>query len=186
MPVLSWEGGGPTQGGLANVGVDIVLPLVQTAEPAGADPEVPDDDYFVVERIVGQWYLRSEQAIGRNYHVHERVYVVESGANFYALRDLVSREQADTSFLYHNVTAWMGGGWTADTWGNWQNGSTDVIPAVQNAGQHGPLFRDIRVGRRIAEGESLIYHWQFAGTIDPEDDDFFCKSWIRVLLSKRS
>lgn len=178
-----WSNGAPINAGVTNVGVDIVIPLVDTEEAAALENDlVPEHDEFVVERLIGQWQLRGEQVAPSNYFVHERVYVTQSTAGTVALRDLVAAGEADTSFLYHNVTLWSAS-FNNDVWGNWQVGGVgDATPPEANVAQHGPLFRDIRVGRRLEEGEALVYHWQLRGTVAPGDAEFSVKCWFRTLV----
>lgn len=177
----AWDPGAPVNAGIPNQGVDIVLVLVDTEEPVAAEPVVPERDDFVVERIIGQFMIRGEQPVQRNYFIHERVYVVDAGGGVVALRDLAAASEADTSFLYHNVTQWMAE-MNSDTWGQWQEAAVDNRPSVSNSMIHGPFFRDIKVGRRIREGEALIYHWQLVGTVDPGDAEFSVKPWLRTLV----
>jgi len=82
--------------------------------------------------------------------------------------------------LYIQVTPW-GFEWNNDDWGNWSAPGlvTDRPGAFRNGG---PTFRDIKVGRRIAEGEALIYHIQIQGAIVPDDTTFHMNSWLRVLI----
>jgi len=70
------EPGGSGFDTVVNVGKDIILVLVDTVEATGDEPAVPENDNFVVERIIGQWNLRSTEPIARDYYIHERVYVV--------------------------------------------------------------------------------------------------------------
>lgn len=177
-----WASGDPTTAGILNVGRDIVLVLVDSEEPTGEEPVVPEQDDFVVERIIGQWKLTGAQPAGTNLYVHERVYVVDSEPGSLALRDIANRREADTSFLYHQVTAWDAG-WNADVWGNWASSGlvTDRVGTYRNGG---PYFRDIRVGRKVLEGHALVYHLQLEGVAIPTDGNFSAQFWMRTLLRK--
>lgn len=168
--------------GITNVGRDIVLVLVDSEEPTGDEPVVPENDNFVIERVIGQWQLTGNEAVGLNYFIHERVYVTEVGPGSVSLRDLSSAREADTSFLYHNITSWDAS-YNGDTWGNWNSsGLVTDQPAQYRTG--GPYFRDIKVGRRVNEGEALIYHLQIEGAGIPVDATFGGQFWMRTLLRK--
>ncbi len=105
--VDSWYSSSPGGGGvIINQGKDIILVLVDSEEPAASEPVVPSDDEFVVERVIGQWNLEGTQATSRNYYVHERCYVVQATQAQVAVRDIAAADEADTSFMYHQVTAW--------------------------------------------------------------------------------
>jgi len=176
-----WSSGAPIQAGILNTGKDIILILIDSEEPLADEPVVPENDSFVVERIIGQWQMRFDTpAVATNYFVHERVYVTDATAGSVAVRDLALYNEADTSFLYHQVTP-LSASYINDTWGNWDAaGNVTDLPAQYRLG--GPYFRDIKVGRRIQEGEALIYHWQLQGTVVPGDGEFSVKCWIRSLL----
>lgn len=177
-----WASGDPGSAGILNVGRDMVLVLVDSEEPTGQEPVVPEQDDFVVERVIGQWMVNGAQAVAANFFIHERVYVVESEPGALALRDLANRREADTSFLYHQVTSWDAG-WNADAWGNW-NSSGLVSDRPSVFATVGSNFRDIRVGRKVLEGHALVYHLQIEGVAIPTDGDFNAKFWMRTLLRK--
>ncbi len=177
-----WASGAPDNAGILNVGRDIVLVLVDSEEATGEEPRVPEQDDFVCERIIGQWKLLGNEAPAANYFIHERVYVVDSEPGALALRDLANRREADTSFLYHQVTPWSIL-YDGDSWGNWNSaGVTANVPAQYRPG--GPFMRDIRVGRKILEGHALIYHLQIEGVGIPVDGNFSAQFWMRTLLRK--
>jgi len=163
-----------------NNGIDIVVVLIDTVEPAAAEPVVPENDNFVVERIIGQWQLRSTAAIARDAFIHERIYLAQVAPASISVRDLASQEQADTSLLWTQVTPWSAE-WNNDSWGNWQGASVvSDRPGIFRAG--GPNFRDVRVGRRISEGEALIYHLQIEASTPPADNEFHLEMWMRCLV----
>lgn len=181
-----WFQFGPAGVGIGNVGNDIVLVLVDTEENLGNEPLVPEYDEFVVERVIGQWHLTGTEAVGADRYVFERVYVVEATAATVATRNLTDWLEADTSFMYTNVTQWTSP-MNGKTWGNWAQSRLDlasVSTGVQNTGMHGQMFRDIKVGRALREGEALIYHWQLSGGA-PVDDAFNVKCWFRTLIRER-
>lgn len=171
------------QGGLTpgagNVGNDSIVNLINTDF---ADPGDPRQDNFVVERIIGQYKLNAVSgAEAGDRVVHSRVYVADSDMDSIAIRDLYTADDADSSFLWHKVDA-FDSSWIGTAWGNWQNGSaTQPAPAFQN-GRLGSF--DIKVGRRVEEGQSLVWHTQWknstGGALD--DDEFFVMLWVRLLM----
>lgn len=160
----------------------MVLVLVDSEEPTGDEPVVPERDDFVIERVIGQHMIFSGEPVAAQYFLHERVYVTDVSPGAVSLRDLSSEREADTSFLWHQVTAWSAG-WNNDTWGNWvASGLFTDNPGTSRIG--GPGFRDIRVGRRVLEGQALVYHWQLEGAGVPTDSTFTLYPWFRTLLRK--
>jgi len=180
-----WADGYPEGAHVGNIGNDLVLPLVVTEEAVANEPDVPNLDEFVIERVIGQFMLRSFLTGGANTLVHERLYVTPTfDGSTIALRDLESSTEADTSFMYHNVWLYHASHFqdAVSHWGDRSN--TGTLP--QNVAMHGPCFRDIKVGRRVKEGECLCLHWQFAASGGGvyEDDIWQCYPWFRVLLRK--
>ncbi len=175
VPTNAWFDGGPAAGGgVGNVGADIVIPLVASGDDVG---ERPVNDNFVIERIVGQYQVTGDESVPVDKYVHSRVYVAESDAASLSLRNLTTADDAETSFLWHQVGPW-------DTvndgvrWGDWLGVAAGTPPATPWAGRLGHV--DIRVGRRIEGGETLIWHTQF----DPTPaivDTMFLKLWLRML-----
>ncbi len=178
--VPEWGGDDPTPSataGVPNVDNDIVVELVNTDFAAPGDPR---QDNFVVERVIGQYMLRADaSASSVNRFVHNRVYVADGDQNAVSLRDLFSQDDADSSFLWHQVIPWEGGN-NNEPWGSWVNGVAGAPQVPFESGRLGNI--DIRVGRRIEEGQSLIWHTQlFNGAILPSND-FFLHLWCRVLM----
>ena len=182
---FGWFDGRPDNAAdIQNTGLDMVLVLVDTEEPTGDEPFVPENDSFVVERIIGQWKLSHFPLTGSDeWFVHERVYVVDAEPGAIAIRDLASNREADTSFLYHQVTAWHNN-WNSDRWGNWRSQVPNTI-GTMGYRMGGPNFRDIKVGRSLREGQALIYHWQLVGLPQPADNAFHLQCWFRTLLRER-
>ncbi len=177
-----WFQSGPDSAAtLQNIGRDIVLVLVDSEEPTGSEPVVPENDSFVIERVIGQWKLSGfPTSPGDEFFIHERIYVVDFEPGAIAIRSLDSQREADTSFLYHQVTAWHNN-WDNDKWGNWRAGTADTV-GVDAFRMGGPNFRDVKVGRRLNEGQALIYHWQMEGVTIPPDNVFHLQCWLRTLV----
>ncbi len=183
-----WSGGQdnePASGlnGTGNEGPDIVNVLVDTNQSLFSLQ--PERDEFVVKRIIGQYRVSGTETAGaKNRFMAHRVYPVTSDASSVALRDLYSRDDADSDFLWHQVDPWAAQ-YDADAWGQWQNAEQSGVPAGrQYMGRFGHF--DIGVNRRISEGESLIWHTQFSkqGGGTPADDVYFLQLWIRLLVSE--
>lgn len=157
---------------------DIATVLISTDSVANL--EVPDAaDEYVVERVVGQYMLHGNQASPTNYFTHTRIYPTVSDAGAIILRDLVTPDDAESDFLWHQVAGWSSQ-WDTDTWGNWQNGG-DTVP--QPSGFMGRMGHvDVRVNRRIKQGFSLIWHTQLKGAADPINGEFNLYLWLRMLL----
>lgn len=185
VPLDAWAPATPVGGHLGNTGNDVFLVLVDSEEAAALENDVvPEHDEFVIERVIGQWHMRMDLAVGANFYVHERCYVVPSTAGTIALRNLTDAAEADTSFLYHNVTGFTANQ-NADAWGNWLGARPDLPDnALGSANQdpRGLYARDVRVGRRLEEGEALVWHWQLRGTVVPADDLVQVKCWFRTLV----
>ncbi len=163
--------------GVPNVGNDIVIELVNTDFAAPGDPR---QDNFVVERVVGQWMLRADaSAPGTDRFMHHRVYVADGDQNAVSLRDLFTQDDADSSFLWHHVFPWEGGH-NNEPWGTWTNGTVSAPQVPFGESRLGTF--DIRVGRRIEEGQSLIWHTQLFGGVALESNDWFLHLWCRVLM----
>lgn len=188
--VPAWYSGSPSSiAGHPNVGRDIVIELLET-ETAG-DSIAPDS--YWVERIVGQYQVTGFKAVGsiNDAYLHHRVYKCMSGDNYLFLRDLATEDDADTSWMMHkveifddslqgsNVGSWSGPG------GANANGLVHqtLTPPISRAGGF-----DIKVGRKVNEGESLVWQTQIQDITGgaPADDTYFLKMWVRVLLRKVS
>lgn len=176
---LIWHQLGPSASvGNPNVGGDIIVTLVNT-ESVGAAGDTPVLDQFVVERIVGQYHVTSNESVGVDRYAHHRVYVADTDEMSVALRDLTTADDAETSFLWHQVDPHpkelMG-----DVWGAWQHPVSGVRPAATPwMGRHGHV--DIKVGRRIDQGTSLIWHTQLEAA-PAADNEHFLKLWLRMLV----
>lgn len=183
--VPSWDGhdaiGGATPADHENVGNDIVVELVNTDFAAPGDPR---QDNFVVERIIGQYKLNNQTgADPADRIVHHRVYVADGDQSSVSLRSLYSADDADSSFLWHKVDV-MTGAQHARAWGNWGNGASTDPPAPFSNGRLGAF--DIKVGRNIPEGRSLLWHTAVKnGGIPEPDGEWFLALWVRVLLREK-
>lgn len=164
--------------GVLNVGSDIIVRLIDTDF---ASPDDPRQDNFVVERIIGQYMLTAGATAAAGDRIcHTRVYVADGDQTSVAARDLYLQDDADSSFLWHRVHAFADL-WRGDQWGDWQNGSAgNPITSFSN-GRSGAF--DIKVGRRVEEGQALLWHTQVDVTGNPPADDTFgVLLWVRVLL----
>ncbi len=167
-------------GGLANgnIGVDIAVTLISTDSAVNLD--VPDSaSEYVVERVIGQWYLHGNQASPGNYWVHNRIYPTVSDADSIVIRDLTSADDAESDFLWHQISGWSAA-FDTDIAGNWQNGGDTHFKNADFMGRMGHI--DVRVNRKIKQGFSLIWHTQLKGAADPLDGEFNLHLWLRMLL----
>ncbi len=148
-----------------------------------ADPDDPRQDNFVCERVVGQYLMvAASGADGGPRIIHHRVYVVDGDQNVHAVRDLYSQDDANTSFLWHKVEGWDST-WIGQPWGTWATGATNTPAPTFERGRKGHF--DIRVGRRVTEGQSLIWHTKI-DTGGLVTDDFHLHLWCRVLMREAS
>ena len=175
VPSACWYSGNPLAlGGIANVGGDIVTSLINTE---GGLSDVPVADNFVIERIIGQYMLTGTESVGTRHFAHHRVYVVDSDETGIAIRDIAAADDAETSFLWHQVDYWSQN-YDADFAGGWQQGvSTDPIPPTWK-GRQGHV--DIKVGRRVEQGQSLIWHTQLVFA-PAANNTMYMKLWLRML-----
>ncbi len=176
---LVWHSLGPSASvGNPNVLGDILVTLVNT-ESVGAAGDTPVNDQFVVERIVGQYQMVSNESVGVDRFCHHRVYVSDSDETAVGLRDLTTADDAETSFLWHQVDA-HSQSLKQDVWGNWQSRSKgNDCTGTPWMGRFGHV--DIKVGRRIEGGQSLIWHAQLEPA-PPANNEHFLKLWLRMLL----
>ncbi len=177
-----WDGQAVQGGaapGIGNLGNDIAISLIDTDF---ADPGDPRQDNFVVERIIGQYKVNAiTGAPGGDRVIHHRVYVADSDTTSIALRNLYTADDADSSFLWHKVDTFADNQ-IGQAWGNWRNGN-DAEPQIPF--QNGRLGGfDIKVGRRVEEGQTLVWHTQVhqSVAIPLEDEQFFLMLWIRLLM----
>ncbi len=163
--------------GVGNVGGDIVIPLINTDFAAPGDPR---QDNFVVERIIGQYLLTAAaSAAAGSRIIHSRVYVADSDASSIALRSLNTADDADSSFLYHHVGHFDNGA-IDKQFGTWQNGGVNEVTGdIGAAGRQGHF--DIKVGRKVTEGETLLWHTQIS-SLALVNDTWFIQMWVRVLM----
>ncbi len=176
VPAGGWYSGGPSpSGGTGNVGNDIVVPLIDQETVISARPEL---DSFVVERIIGQYQITADEAIAGNKYVHNRVYVADADATSFAIRSLVTADDAESSFMWHQVDPHSvnADGRAFGMWGMHTDGNPD---AGHFMGRRGHV--DIRVGRRINQGFALLWHTMLFPA-PAANDEMFLKLWIRLLV----
>ncbi len=164
--------------GFGNTNFDIVAELINTDFQEPGDPR---QDNFVVERVIGQYLLAAgTSAEGGDRIIHHRVYVAEGDQDAVNLRDLYTQDDADTSFLWHKVDAYSTN--QIDTaWGTWANGDANSPAPAFMDGRLGSF--DIKVGRRVEEGTSLIWHTQLKHEgANLTDNTWVLSLWCRVLM----
>ncbi len=177
-----WDGQAVQGGaapGIPNIGNDIAISLIDTDF---ADPGDPRQDNFVVERIIGQYKVNAvTPAEGGDRVIHHRVYVADSDSTSIALRNLYTADDADSSFLWHKVDVFAPA-MIDSAWGNWGKQGTSEPPVPFQNGRLGGF--DIKVGRRVEEGQTLVWHTQVhqSVAIPLDDDTFFVQLWIRLLM----
>lgn len=171
--VPEWFGGGPSSSlGISNISSDIIVELVNTENVATLG-----QDNFIVERVIGQYKVVSNDATPLERYLHHRVYVTMGDATTVNLRALNTADDADTSFMYHKVEHFSIS-MHNDVRGTWRETSGDTGAAAE--ARRG-MF-DIRVGRRVNEGESLIWHTEVSPLAS--DDEIHMQMWVRVLLKE--
>ena len=176
VPPGGWYEGSPViAAGVGNFGNDIVVPLVD-AETAAISSK-PEIDNFIVERVIGQYMISTNESIGTQRFMHHRVYVADADLATIALRVLDTASEAETSFLWHKVE-YASELLAAAPGGTWQNNGP--VDSEQGAVDRRGSF-DIRVGRRVEQGTALLWHTQ----LEPApvaDDLVFLKLWVRLLV----
>lgn len=171
--VPSWFEGGPDagEGDASNVGADLAVALVDEHDIVHLG-----QDNFVCERLIGQYQYTSEEVVPLDHYIHSRVYVCQADSTTLALRNLNRQDDADSSFLWHNVELFSTS-MAGNTGGDWLSSAFSQLnqPATSRNGSF-----DIRVNRRINEGTALV----FQGTIIPIPVNltFHLKLWVRLLL----
>lgn len=176
VPPDAWYSGNPIAlGGNANTNQDIVATLIDTETVQSARPDI---DNFVVERIVGQYMLTKDASVAANEFWHHRVYVAPTNATAIALRSLNTDDDAESSFLWHQVDP-MPTTADGDAWGDWQLAPGGNPSATPFMGRFGHV--DIRVGRRLEGGEALIWHTQVVFT-PAANLTHYVKLWLRLLV----
>ncbi len=180
VPPGAWATLDPTVNGVDSVAGDVVILLVDAESGvASAHPEI---DNFVVERIVGQYMIKMHAVtpppVGMG--IAHRVYVTDADTTSVAFRNLNTADDAETSFLWHQVDA-MAEDLNNDPFGSWQRPSSGARPRLTptpTMGRYGHI--DIRVGRRLEGGEALVWHSQ---SIPAQiDDSWSIKLWLRFLV----
>lgn len=174
-----WYNQIPGFGGLnGNLGNDIVVPLVSSDLELGAgNSAYPEAESFVVERVIGQFLMVSNTETAVNAFLHHRIYPVEQEFNTFAIRDLSQPENAETDFLWHRVEMW----WPQQVnnlFGTWYAiGSTTPFQDCRMG------HFDVKVNRRLRQGECLIFHTQVVGGVAPPvDNTYFIHMWARALV----
>lgn len=168
----------PGFAGNPNVGYDIVCPLVSSDLELGAgNSAYPEAESFVVERVIGQYLVVSNTETPVNAFLHHRIYPVEQEFNTFALRGLEFPESAETDFLWHRVEKWWSNQ-VNNVFGSWEP-VTGAVPFQENRLGH----FDVKVNRRLRQGECLIFHTQVVGGIaPPTDNTYFLQMWARALV----
>ncbi len=183
--VPRWQASGPEVTlGVQNVADNIVVELLETET---ASQNIEPDNYWV-ERIVGQQLLTVFR--GPNGETppdvfrHTRVYVAAADLGGVDLRDLRSPDDADTSWLMHKVSLIDSVNQLDEPLGTWDD-FYGQVPQKYSGAISVPGGFDIRVGRKVTEGMSLVWHDQLVsdGTVI-DDSTFALKMWCRVLLRK--
>ncbi len=149
--------------------------LIDTETAQSAHPEI---DGFVCERIVGQMQTVVDQAIPRDHFLHHRVYVAPTNSAATALRSLNSADEAESSFLWHQVEP-CSAALNGFVYGTWSGETSSRPGGRQFMGRFGHI--DIRVGRRLEGGEALIWHTQIVNP-PAADNTFGLKLWLRLLV----
>lgn len=167
-------------GAINNVGADMIAILIDTTQQVFVDQ--PQLDEFVVTRIVGQWRLQGDEDPTADRYIANRIYPVDANESSVSVRDLYDRSDADSDFLFHEFHQWAAS-YDSDPWGTWQdrsNGNDASGPVFM--GKRG--FFDVRVNRRISEGQALLWHTQMseAGGGVPSDDTFKLSLAVRLLV----
>ncbi len=176
VPPGGWYESGPSPtGGVLNVGNDIVVPLIDVETVIAAKPEL---DSFVVERIIGQYHFTGSEAPLVNRYLHHRVYKADADATSFTIRNLQTEDDAESSFLWHQVDPFStdADGRAYGQWGMTAAGNPDMETFM---GRRGHL--DIRVGRRVDQGEALIWHTRIFPA-PAANDVYALKLWIRLLV----
>ncbi len=171
--VPHWFSGAPAAtAGILSTGSDVVAALVDEH-----DNQDLGQDNFVVERIIGQYQVTTNDVAGAvDRYIHSRVYVCQADDTTLSLRDLTTVADADSSFLWANVQMFRVAA-NSTSEGSWlhSGGAGLNQPATERNGTF-----DIRVGRRVEEGTALVFHTQCFPLV--LDNELILKLWVRVLL----
>jgi len=184
-------------------GVSLLL-----VNPDGPGVDQLGETAIRVTRVVGQYRLRTNGGAGWNgtptdqfpCTFHHRVYPVSGdGTNFF-LRRLYNDEDADSDWMWHQVDEfdWEGAaqndstiqpgrqGWLSKA----ENGSTSMVRPFQT-GRFGHF--DIKVDRRIDEGEGLVWRTEIDNQTAPQllphagatEIRWYLDLWIRLFLWRK-
>lgn len=176
VPPNCWYASVPNaSGGNQNVGPDIVVPLIDAETTISAKPEM---DEFVVERIVGQYVAVTDAAIPVDNWLHHRIYLSQADNTSFALRSLNTEDDAESSFLWHHVEG-QSNIFNNDKFGTWQSAGSGVPAATPWMTRHGHI--DVRVGRRVRQGEALLWHTQIVPA-PAADNEVSLQMWLRCLV----
>lgn len=183
------------------LGADLALTdsqSIQLITPEGLFADTISETDVRVTRIIGQyrvWFNGVEfpDALARSLYIHNRVYVVSGDGTNIFNRDLTNIIDADADMLWNQIDfmarsqlsstdqANMG------TWGGAGPGSTDTYANVKPfmMGRMGHF--DIKVDRRIEEGESLVWKTQLepgnnALASGPNMGRMYIDMWVRCLV----
>lgn len=167
-------------GSVQSVGANLFVELLETDT---ASSNLAPDNYWV-ERIVGQvlFQRNTAESDSGNWYLQHRVYVTPASNTGIVLRDLSLADDADTSWMF-NKTELMLEGVGGTTQGDWSPTVSNPSPTFNAAmSRNGGI--DIRVGRKVSEGESLIWHSQIIAEVSGNlvNSQLVMKAWIRVLL----
>lgn len=175
-----WYQAQPGFAGNANVGPDILVPMVSSdMEIGGANSAYPEAESFVCERVLGQYLFVSNFESPNNMFLHHRIYPVEQEFNTFAIRDLTAPENAETDFLWHRVDPIRPQQFN-DVFGTWVDGGLVGVPFQECRRGH----FDVKVNRRIRQGECLVWHTYIMNGLGfvPTDNTCWIQMWARALV----
>ncbi len=170
--VPHWFEGAPAAGaGIQNVGDSMLAALVDEHDITHLG-----QDNFVVVRVIGQYQYNMTAAVALDTYIHSRVYVTTADSTTVALRDLDARDDADSSFLWHNIELYRTQQNNSPA-GSWLNSSSASVnqPSQTRNGSF-----DITVNRRVEEGTAMVFHGQTSPGFP--DNEFALKLWVRLLM----
>lgn len=191
----------PTWGYTASVGlVGANSATIELLSPEGDITDRLEEKAFRVTRIVGQYQIRFDQVTGGTtddlIYIHNRIYTVSGDGTNYFTRDLTAIVDADADMLWNQIDskyyleANLAAGDSAGTWGTTGPNSTlsqTTIRPFQN-GRMGHV--DVKVDRRIEEGEGLLWKTQVemldaAGNATAfTAGNMFVYLWLRLLVKE--
>lgn len=149
------------------------------------------------ERIVGQYRLYfDEMSFNAGYEsmdFHHRVYPVSQVESGVLDRDLISRIEADSDWMWHHIESFATftelaadqaaslGSWGVYDRGGGTGRSVGVRPF--QAGRMGHF--DIRVGRLVRAGEIIVWKTQPNNNAAPSAGTIGLELWVRTLTDRR-